>query len=308
VNLDLIQRFDDLSARHHEAVMVANHLRTTFETWVPPGHFYSPYPDIAEVAARRAQIFDNSVRPVGIDLRDAAQVDFFTGLAGLAEDIPFPADPDPEFRFWFDNPAYGWADGIVLHAMLRHIRPKRVVELGSGYSSALLLDTVEGWLGGDVDVTFVDPHPELLHDVMRPDDAQRVTILPIATQDVPWNVFASLEAGDLLFLDTTHVVRPGSDVNHLFFNVLPYLAPGVWVHFHDVFWPFEYREDWVMEGRAWQEIYLLRAFLMFNPQYEIRWFQHYMWLHHRPLLEGRLPLMAKDPGGNLWLQRTAASR
>ena len=61
-----------------------------------------------------------------------------------------------------------------------------------------------------------------------------------------------------------------------------------------------------MEGRAWQEIYLLRAFLMFNPQYEIRWFQHYMWLHHRPLLEGRFPLMAKDPGGNLWLQRTAS--
>jgi predicted O-methyltransferase YrrM len=297
---DLAERFDDLAKRYHEADFV----RRTYKTWMPPGHFYSPYPDLDEVAKRVDRIFDPTTQPLWIDLRDAAQLELFETLADLVDSVPFPAERGEEYRYFFDNGAYSWGDGIVLHAMLRHVRPRRVVEVGSGYSSALMLDTADGWLDPSPELTFVEPYPELLNSLLRPADADRVTIHGTAVQDLPLEVFSQLQAGDILFIDSTHVVKAGSDVNHLFFEVLPRLASGVWIHIHDVFFPFEYDIAWVREGRAWQEAYLLRAFLMNNPAFELRWFQDYMWTRHRQVIEGRLPVIAKDVGANLWLQRT----
>jgi hypothetical protein len=122
-------------------------------------------------------------------------------------------------------------------------------------------------------------------------------------QDVPLALFDRLGEGDVLFLDLTHVVRPGSDVNHVILEVLPRLRPGVWVHVHDIFFPFEYPPAWVEEGRAWQETYLLRAFLAFNQAFEIRWFQTFLWARHRAVLERCVPWTARNTGGNIWLQR-----
>jgi hypothetical protein len=132
-----------------------------------------------------------------------------------------------------------------------------------------------------------------------------VTILGAAVQDVDDSVFTRLGADDVLFIDSTHVVKAGSDVNHLCFEVLPLLAPGVVVHVHDVFHLFEYPAHWVHEGRAWQEVYVLHAFLMYNHAFEILWFQHLMWMRHRKSIEAKVPGVARNPGGNLWLRRVA---
>jgi hypothetical protein len=310
-------RYEALAREHHEAVLEKNHLQHVFESWVPPGHFYSPFPDLDEVERRVDTIFDTTRDPTGIDLRESEQVALFETLADILDgDLPFPAGPDAEgesdsngdgddrgFRYHLDNPSYSWSDGMVLHALLRHIRPERMVEVGSGYSSAMTLDTTERWLGGDVELVFIEPFAELLRSLLRPGDEDRVTIHEAAVQDVPFEVFDALEAGDVLFVDSTHVVKAGSDVNHLLFEVFPRLAAGVWIHIHDIFFPFEYPLPWLREGRAWQETYLLRAFLMGNDAFEIRWFQTMMWERHRELLEGRLPAMAKNVGGNLWLQK-----
>jgi hypothetical protein len=295
---------DEVEQTLENTLLQLNHVRTFYETWVPTGHFYSPYPDQAEIDRRAEAIFDTSKDPLGIDLRVDEQFALFDQLATLLEDdLPFPADKGDEFRYYFDNPAYAWSDGMILHAMLRHIRPRRIVEVGSGYSSAMTLDTTERWLDGDVELVFVEPYTELLNSLLRPGDEQRVTVLEQAVQEVDLETFTSLAAGDVLFIDSTHVSKAGSDVNHLYFEVLPRLAEGVWVHVHDIFHPFEYSEAWVREGRAWQEAYVLRALLMFSDTFEIRWFQDYMWQHHRQTLEARLPLMAKNSGGNIWLQR-----
>ncbi|HEY8525558.1 MAG TPA: class I SAM-dependent methyltransferase [Acidimicrobiales bacterium] len=301
---------DELASAHQQALLEKNHIEHVFGSWVPPGHFYSPFPDVDEVEKRADTLFDASRDPAGIDLREDEQVALFETLAGfLEEDLPFPADKpagepaEGATRYYHDNPAYSWSDGMILHAMLRHIAPRRVVEVGSGYSSAMTLDTTERWLDGKVDLVFVEPYTELLRSLLRPGDEERVTIHESPVQDVPLSVFEELEAGDVLFVDSTHVVKAGSDVNHLVFEVFPRLAPGVWIHVHDIFFPFEYPLAWVREGRAWQEVYLLRAFLTGNDSFEIRWFQSLMWARHRDLLEGRLPAMAKNPGGNIWLQK-----
>ncbi len=298
-------RYVHLARVHHRLALEKGHVEGVFGSWVPPGHFYSPFPDLDEFDKRSAQILALDVQPAGIDLREAEQLALLDELADILADVPFPDERGDKYRYYFDNPAYAWGDGLILHAMLRHVRPRRVVEVGSGYSSAMILDTTEHWLEPGVELTFVEPYDELLRSLLRPGDDERVDILDVGVQDVPLDVFASLQAGDVLFIDSTHVVKAGSDVNHLYFEVLPALAPGVVIHIHDIFFPFEYPAPWVHEGRAWQEAYLLRVFLMYNPAFEITWFQHLMWSWHRAALEARTPAMARNAGGNLWLRKVA---
>jgi predicted O-methyltransferase YrrM len=281
------------------------HLREVYATWVPPGHFYSPFPDLEDYDRRAADLRDPYRDVPAIDLREPEQLDLVDAVGALVADIAFPEHPDPNgtTRYWFDNPAYAHGDGTVLHGMLRHLRPRRVVEVGSGFSSAMILDTVDGWLTG-TELTFIEPHPGLVRGLLRPGDEQRVTIHEAAVQDVSPDVFDQLDRGDVLFVDSTHVVKAGSDVNHLVFEVLPRLRAGVWVHLHDIFFPFEYPEAWVREGRAWHEAYLVRAFLAFNASFDIRWFQDFLWARHRERLE-RIPWVAKNPGANLWLEKVS---
>jgi hypothetical protein len=280
-----------------------------FGTWFPVGHFYSPYPDLDEIE-RKSTTLLNPSRPIsGVDLGEARQLDLLRQLAAQdGASLPFPVTPQCEFRYHFDNDSYAWGDGIILNAMLRHIRPSRIIEVGSGYSSAMVLDTVDRWLisdGHPVDVTFIEPFPDLLHSLLRPEDRRRVDVLEMPVQDADSGLFERLAPGDLLIIDSTHVSKMGSDVNHLFFDVIPQLAVGVWVHIHDVFMPFEYPLEWVRQGRAWQETYLLRSFLMFNSAFSVRWFQDFMWHSHRDELTHRWPEMERGPGGTLWIQREA---
>ena len=124
-------------------------------------------------------------------------------------------------------------------------------------------------------------------------------------QDVPLGLFKELGAGDILFIDTSHVSKVGSDVNHLFFTVLPALKPGVWVHIHDVTGDLEYPRHWFDEGRAWNELYLLRAFLMYNRAFRVMFSSAQMYNEHRDFLRETMPMCAAGGGGQLWLRREA---
>jgi hypothetical protein len=104
-------------------------------------------------------------------------------------------------------------------------------------------------------------------------------------------------------IDSSHVVKCGSDVNFLLSDVLPSLQPGVWVHFHDIFWPFEYPMDWLLEGRAWNEAYMVRSFLQYNSRFQIRLFNSFLGARHQDELARLFPLGVKDTGGSLWLQK-----
>jgi len=295
----------DLASWHEDVLRAKQEFEDEYRTWVPPGHFYSPFASPEEIGRRADAMFDSEAQPEAIDLRETDQLELFGQLAALAADLPFTAKKNDEHRYFFENSAYSWSDAIVLHAMLRHLRPRRMIEVGSGYSTAMTLDTMDGWLGDETELTCIEPYPQLLESLFRPGDADRVRVLGKAVQDVPIETFQELEAGDLLFIDSTHVVKAGSDVNYLFFEVLPRLRDGVWIHVHDVFFPFEYPMAWLAEGRAWQEDYLLRAFLMYNRRFEIRWYQQFMWTRHRDLLEAKIPAMVHDSGGNIWLQKVS---
>jgi len=272
----------------------------------PAGHFYSPIPDFDDVRRRSGKLFDPSTRSVpGIDLREAQQLELLEPFALYHRDQPF-TDERGARRYGFDNQAFGHGDALTLHFLMRHLRPRRIIEVGSGWSSGVMLDTDELFLGGRTELTFVEPFPEALHQVVRLADLRRARHLRQPVQDVPLELFRALEPGDVLFIDSTHVSKIGSDVNYLLFEVVPALPPGVLVHVHDIAYPFEYPPDWVLgEGRAWNEAYLLRAFLQFNPAFEILFWGSFLAQFHGPRLARELPIWAKNPGASIWLRRRA---
>ena len=200
-------------------------------------------------------------------------------------------------------------DDEALAARVRefaHLTAEEVfaVFVGSGHSSAVTLDIVRGRLGDAARCLFIDPYPDRLESLLLPGDREVIEILPAPVQAVGLEVYDRLGAGDILFIDSTHVVKTGSDVVHHLARVLPRLRPGVLVHFHDIFHPFEYPEQWaIAENRSWNEIYCLHAFLQGNADYEIVFFNDWFARMHRDFLERRMPLVLANPGGGLWLRK-----
>jgi predicted O-methyltransferase YrrM len=268
----------------------------------PPGHFHSPVPDLDEVRLRDREIFDAAPELAGIDLRGDEQLALVERLRRYAADQPFGAEPRDGLRYHFDNDYFGWGDGLVLYCMLRHLRPARVIEVGSGFSSALMLDTAERFLDHAPELTFIEPNPERLQSLLRAGDKERVTLLAQPVQEVDRAVFDRLEPGDVLFVDSSHVSKIGSDVNLLLLEVLPRLRPGVQVHVHDIVWPFEYARKWVYQGRAWNEAYLLRALLVGNPGLRITFWSSYLAARHRDEVAAALPGWLEDSGTSMWLE------
>ena len=164
-------------------------------------------------------------------------------LARYYNELPFPEDPDNSTLYHYKNAYFSYGDAIVLYSFLRHHRPQKLIEVGSGFSSAAILDVNRMFLEDSVCLTFIDPFPRRLLDILSEEDRRRHTVIRQPVQDAPLDLFRNLGEGDVLFIDSSHVVKIGSDVAFIFFNVLPVLNPGVIVHFHDVLWPFEYPKE-----------------------------------------------------------------
>lgn len=275
-----------------------------YMTWQPPGHFYSPIPDLAEVRAQEHRLFDRSIRTLGgIDLRRAEQESLLAKFKLYYDEQPFTSHAKPGLRYYFDNQFFSYSDAIYLHCLIRHRRPRRIIEVGSGYSSCVILDTNDLFFDRSINCTHIEPFPDSLHRLIGPDTVEMLNLRQSKLQDVPLELFDELQANDILFVDSTHVAKAGSDVNRLFFDVLPRLKPGVLIHIHDVFFPFEYRRDWLEEGRAWNEAYLLRAFLQYNRSFRILLFSAYVAITSREWLRQNMPLCLEHAGGSLWLER-----
>ena len=168
-----------------------------------------------------------------------------------------------------------------------------------------MLDTVERFFERRPEITLIEPFPVNLRQLLRPQDYSTITLIEDTVQHVPIETFTALQPGDLLFIDSSHVMKCGSDVQFLFFEVIPQLPVGVFVHFHDVFDSFEYPSEWLLKGWYWNEDYVLRAFLSFNNAWQIHLFGNFAVRVFGTFLAEKMPLCLKNPGGSLYLQRTA---
>lgn len=279
------------SALLRRAVRTARAVRAVVAQppYVAPGHFYSPLTSPSDV--RRALQWTET--PM-VDVAESSQ------LALAAKMRPVLEQPPPGPRYVIPNTMYGLGDAAVYRGMLHHLRPARIIEVGSGYSTAIALDEAEAAGFSDLEITCIEPFPDRLLGLLTGADRSRVTLFRQQVQDTPFAVYERLGDGDLLFIDSTHVVKAGSDVVWLMLHVLPRLAPGVVVHLHDVFWPFEYPATWLRERRDWTENYLLHAFLIGNTSWEIMLFSSWLWQCHPEMVPDQLA--AEEPG-SIWLRR-----
>ena len=276
---------------------VRNSVRSIF----PMGHYHSPVVDPSTVA-------DYLKRENALTLED---------LKGVSVDVPamralwrkhldftrahrFSETANGSERFRYGDGPFPEGDAMSLQLMIAEHRPKRVIEIGSGFSTACMLDAFERLGLEGVEVTCVEPYPERLQSLLRPTD--RVELIQKPVQEVEGALIDKLQPDDMLFIDSTHVMKTGSDVHYEFFHLLPRVKPGVVVHVHDVGFPFEYPDKWVFEfNYSWNEAYALRAFLMYNDAFAITYWNSL--LYREPDVREEAELKSGNPGSSIWLRR-----
>lgn len=272
------------------------------------GHFYSPICDPEDLLARRDEIWPANVPDcLGIDFDDASHLkvldEWFPRFIG-DYDYPEHGPEDSELSFFYtQNSQFSWLDSRALFVLMRALAPRRMIEVGSGYSSLLMADINCRFFDSAIDIRCVEPYPRefLTRGVpgLREVIVERVQQVPLAT-------FEALEANDILFIDSSHVAKTGSDVNYLFFEVLPRLKAGVVIHVHDIFLPADYIQSWAIDqNRSWNEQYLLRALLMHSTAFKTMFGCYYAWLRHPQRVRQALasPSGHAFGGGSYWLRR-----
>lgn len=283
-------------------------IRELFQNWekhgfhVTPVHFYQPIPDTQSLPDT---LWERPGELVGIDMNDAMQLDL------LRNHFPrfrkqyqhFPTKPTGEQnRFYLGNHLFDGTDALVAYCMVRHFQPRLIIEVGSGFSSLVL-----GAAAAENDsasIISIEPFPR---EFLRKGFPGLRSLIEKKVQDIDLTFFSQLESGDILFIDSSHTVKIGGDVNYLFLEVMPRLKPGVIVHVHDIFLPFDYRRDWVLdEFRFWTEQYLLQAFMMFNSEFEVLMANSYLNHYHQEDLKAAFPNLPSWEGGSFWIRRKGA--
>ena len=283
--------------------------REIFRLWerhgvhVTPVHFYQPIPNtqsLPEILWSRASEL------IGIDMNDGVQLDLLRNHFPKFRDEydQFPAEaPSEPGRFNLTNGLFDGTDALVAYCMIRHFQPRLIIEVGSGFSSLIAAEAIARI--EDSALICIEPFP---HDFLRRGVPGLRSLIEKKVEDIDLEFFSQLQSGDILFIDSSHTVRIGGDVNYLFLEVLPRLKPGVIVHVHDIFSPFDYRRDWVMdELRFWGEQYLLQAFLTFNSEFEVLMANAYLGHHYMEDLKTTFPNSPWWGGGSFWMRRRPAN-
>ena len=242
-----------------------------YEKAVPFNHYESPYPDIVDVHKKENELFNTDKEILDIDFNIRRQSELIERMKEI--NLPeWPEDKKPvmKYRYFYNNEWFEKGSADALYYMMRILKPNKIIEVGSGYSTAVMLDVNENYFNNKIQLISIEPDSRRLKSLLRPTD--QLCIIEKNLQDISRNFFDKLRENDILFIDSSHVSKMDSDVNYLFFDILPLLSKGVYIHFHDIMYPFIYPPKWIYEGRAYNEAYILRAFLMNNKQYSVQFF------------------------------------
>ncbi len=276
---------------------------------VTPVHFYQPIPDTQNLPKT---LWDTPSTLPGIDMNESMQRNLlrkdFRSFQNEYEQFPTEPAASPS-RFHFNNGLFDGIDALLAYCMVRHFQPRLIIEIGSGYSSLLLGEAVAK--NAQSKLTCIEPFPQ---EFLKSGFPGLHRLIEKKVEEIEVEFFSELNSGDVLFIDSSHTVKIGGDVNYLFLEVLPRLKPGVIVHIHDIFLPFDYRRDWVVdEFRFWGEQYLLHAFLTFNSEFEVLMASSYMAHKYLDDLKAAFPSLenlgtsspnsAKWGGGSFWMRR-----
>lgn len=252
---------------------------------IRPIHYYEPIPDF------RAITLEQITRR-----REFPSLDFrWNDQLTLLKDLIAYRDELTRLEFNFDNGFFSGFDAAVYYSLIRHLKPQNVVEIGGGYSTQLAAKALTQNSTGKL--TCIEPYPERLNGV-----GPGVELVKKRVEELDVAFFSCLKAGDILFIDSSHAVKFGSDVCYEFLELLPRLAPGVWIHVHDIFFPHDYPAEWLLERRmALNEQYLLEAFLSFNEKFQVALANYWLCLDHP---DEAARLWPRD-GSSFWMKRVS---
>jgi predicted O-methyltransferase YrrM len=272
---------------------------------IRPIHYYEPLPDFGQIdaaAAARRRL------TTAIDFNAEGQLTLLDQLSSFQPELEALASSPPGERFDFNNDYFAGLDAAIYYALLRYLKPARVIEVGAGYSTriadrALRRNLAENHPGK---LVCIEPYPEPRLTAASVD----MELIEQRVEEVDTTLFTGLEANDVLFIDSSHTVKYGSDVCHLFLEVLPVIKPGVWVHIHDIFFPCDYPADWLINKRlAFNEQYLLEALLSFNRSFTVQAANHWLSADHPAkaanVCPSHLLSAAKPPAASFWMRREA---
>lgn len=261
--------------------------------------YYSPLNEL-DFLDRNRDLWNGGRDPADVDWNAAGQLMVANEVAEYVEelsDVP-EALPETETGYCWRNNFWNNADALVQYGLIRSRKPRRYVEIGCGWSSMLLQRALEK-NGTPCEVTLIEPYPNERIFSTLPKEWSHC---PLMLQRAPLETFESLSAGDVLFYDGSHCSKAASDVNFFFFEVLPRVQSGVLIHFHDIFLPDDYPEEWIFHrGQTWNEQYLLQAFLMNNDRYRVLIANRWLFRRSRDLLDGIYRGIQPSYGCSLWI-------
>lgn len=280
-------------------------VRRYFHFWeehgfhLTPVHFYQPLPDTRTLTD---QLWAAPSAMVGVEMNEAAQLELLRNVFPRFQDeynqLPMTPTEVPH-EFHLRNGAFEGTDALVLYCLLRHFQPRLMLEVGSGFSSRLAARAA--LRNGNTNLICIEPYPDA---VLKKGIPGLASLVPKQVQEVGLELFQTLGTGDILFIDSSHVVKCGGDVNYLILEVLPRLRPGVVVHLHDIFLPWEMPKAWIMEHHLfWTEQYLLQAFLTHNSEFEVLFANNYMGIKHQDEMRAVFPHSQWWGGASFWIRR-----
>jgi hypothetical protein len=269
---------------------------------VSASHYYQPIPDTSKLIEK---IFNNESELLGLDMRVGSQKQLLKklknfknellGFKKLDESVNDQTNPN----FFFGNMAFDNVDALFYYGLIRHLKPKNIIEVGSGWSTKIAAQAVQK--NKDTKLISIEPYPQ---PILKKGFNGLSELIEKPVQEVSKNIFKTLKSGDILFIDSSHTVKIGGDVNYLFFEILPILKKGVYVHVHDIFFPFDYPKDWVLkEHRFWTEQYMLQAFLMYSDVFEVVYSNSYMYHNHRKVVKNVFGSAPELHGGSFWMKK-----
>jgi hypothetical protein len=283
-----------------------------FRLWESKGyhvtstHFSSPIPDTRTL---KDDLWTKLSELVGIDINEEGQVSLLSQFSSQFkeeyESLPRNKTSIP-FQYYVNNGRFESVDGEILYCMVRHFKPKRILEIGAGNSTylsaqAILRNKKDG--NHNCELIAVDPYP---NDVLKAGFPGLHKLMPAKIQDIPLSEFNQLRENDILFIDSSHALKIGSDVQYEYLEILPRLNNGVIVHAHNIYLPSEYSKEQILEMHIfWTEQYLLQAFLSFNDSFEVLWAGCYMHLKHPDKLEANFSSYKRDGRwpSSFWIRR-----
>jgi hypothetical protein len=210
----------------------------------------------------------------------------------------FPIKAESSKAFYLDNDAFSGIDPYIFYCMIRNFKPRTIIEVGSGHST--LLGAQASRLNNSTRYICIDPWPREFISIGVPS----VDFIRERVEHVELNIFHQLQPDDILFIDSSHVVRTGGDVSFIILEILPLLKKGVIIHFHDIFLPFDYPKDWIVrDHRFWTEQYLLQAYLAENEHVEVLFASHFIAEKHASQIRQTFPNALSLDGGSFWIRK-----